>query len=655
MEAALRLAVPVGLVRWKSNPVCFSPFVKVTYDLTSAGRAAIASEQQPISEGDVQSGRVIHPSDFAEAKGACEIALVGRVMAEHTGPGRIRVGALNREEARVGLLGAQNVGGPRAYFSTGANRMPFPALPLEVVVEGFGPTLRSTLPRSGPEMALVFGGAWAQSQAVPLFVDAVLIDPRKKRCSVVFRGYFSHPGDPDRSIVLVVDPLGQLQGVPAIDLEEWPRVRVVEEATEDDEEEDELTPPRGTPSGTVMMSATAIPGGASSRPATRVEESALVGDPTSTLPLGARSPIARGELPFRRSVATSGRAPLRPESPVSQSKPESFTAPLSSRSMPWETLPFVATGGRYDDTPKQSPLDDALPFAPPTGPRAVTFGPPPAAPSQPSQPTPVAPAPPPIRPLDAEDRTAPFVLPTRDARLSAASSAADSPPVTSTVPSSSKPPVVASVSDRSSASTSSRRPDPEEHTALFQLPTRSVPAALPFESRGPAPERASSTRPSDDDLSASAVLASALPFTAPAQPALLPYASTPLEVAKPADVLPPPPVMAVRLEQMIVSPSPAPPLAVVEPAWRPSPTVAAPGAIDKVEALTLDEYAALRAELWSGVRPRRDVLKARGLSELRWRAIERKWATEIDSMSADPHKLMRIVSRLQSFSDARSS
>lgn len=66
----------------------------------------------------------------------------------------------------------------------------------------------------------------------------------------------------------------------------------------------------------------------------------------------------------------------------------------------------------------------------------------------------------------------------------------------------------------------------------------------------------------------------------------------------------------------------------------------------RIEGLTLAEFVALRAELWSRLPERRAILRSRGLSELRWRVAERQWGREIDDLAADPERLANAVSQI---------
>lgn len=70
--------------------------------------------------------------------------------------------------------------------------------------------------------------------------------------------------------------------------------------------------------------------------------------------------------------------------------------------------------------------------------------------------------------------------------------------------------------------------------------------------------------------------------------------------------------------------------------------------VKRLQGLSLEELAAIRSELWEQPESRRAVLKRHGLSELRWRVVERAWAAELETMLVDPDKVGEAVSRMRS-------
>ncbi len=698
MEVACRFPVPVGIVPWRDDAGSYSPFAKLTFDLGATGWAILSQEQVGTSEGESEGGRVLRPSDFAEAKGACEIAVVGRSLVEPTGAVRVRVGANALEAPRGGLLGPVAIGGGRKYFSSEAHRVPFPGVPLEIAVEGFGETLRSLLPAPAVDFAYVVDGAWQHVQRIRSYIDAILIEPRKRRCCVLYRGFLSHPGDPHRSLTLIVDPLGLLDRTGPAELATWGRQRAIEasvaghdsRAIVEEEDPDGDTPPFGR-----------VLGGRAAAPQP---------SPAMTLPMVPSTPSAQ-PLPFARKPAVSG-APRRAVPPARSSAPgQVVTQAMPAQAVDPDrrgTLPFIAP-------PQPAPPVHGAPPSPalpvhgtPPQPAPPVHGTPPqpappvqGTPPQPAPPvhaasgsnvaaamtlpTPIAPPPhrpatepptraaaPPegatrgrergettqlinLRALEESRAALPFATRGDAARPSAEERGTRLDPSEAPGGSSSNAPALPFVrpggeplAPAPAPATSPPAPAPlprrgrfddDEHTAQIQLrPDR----ALPFDA-GPAthepPRAVASPPPVDVDEDRGDTL--------PPPPGEQP----PWAASYPA-ALPPPPAFAVALSTL-AAPPPTPAPATAQPVFRAQlvePPPAPERATDKIPSLSLDEYAKLRAEIWSGERPRREILRERGLSELRWRAIERRWAAQIDAVSRDPQKLLPMLSRFQSYS-----
>lgn len=146
-------------------------------------------------------------------------------------------------------------------------------------------------------------------------------------------------------------------------------------------------------------------------------------------------------------------------------------------------------------------------------------------------------------------------------------------------------------------------PPPNEPPRTLPPPPPAASAALPF---GPSRQKAITIAPPPSR-------AEPLPFRAPTSQArpILP-AATP--AFPPPAALPFPAVVA--LQPSTVPASPAPQQA-------------------RIEGLTLDEYATIRASLWAGGATRKETLKQHGLSELRWRAVERRWERHLDEAGPD--------------------
>jgi hypothetical protein len=79
--------------------------------------------------------------------------------------------------------------------------------------------------------------------------------------------------------------------------------------------------------------------------------------------------------------------------------------------------------------------------------------------------------------------------------------------------------------------------------------------------------------------------------------------------------------------------APLAPAKVVEPTERAEPVL-------RIEGLTLEEFSSLRAALGSEPQRRRELLRARGLGEVRWRLCERRWAAHFRAMEVSPGALL---------------
>jgi hypothetical protein len=90
------------------------------------------------------------------------------------------------------------------------------------------------------------------------------------------------------------------------------------------------------------------------------------------------------------------------------------------------------------------------------------------------------------------------------------------------------------------------------------------------------------------------------------------------------------------------APPPASPLPSPSPAHAPLP----PDALT-IEGFSIERYSALRAELLSAPESRRRILRAHGLSEVKWRLVERRWASHLLRLEARPAELVELATELQ--------
>jgi len=214
--------------------------VKLTYELESAGHlSGLAAEQEPLSNGDNDDDGIVRPSDFAETKSACDVVLTGRALAE-VGPMRFRVGSVDRSVPRASMLGPTQASADEPCAPP-EQRIAFPALPLEIMVQGDGQVVKATLPGPVPGVAVIEGD-WSSRVTVPMRADTILVDTRLGTCSVVFRGEF-HLTSVDAEATLVVDALGRLPKTPMRELKRWPRRQVTlpDEINLDDDDDLQIT------------------------------------------------------------------------------------------------------------------------------------------------------------------------------------------------------------------------------------------------------------------------------------------------------------------------------------------------------------------------------------------------------------------------------
>ena len=74
---------------------------------------------------------------------------------------------------------------------------------------------------------------------------------------------------------------------------------------------------------------------------------------------------------------------------------------------------------------------------------------------------------------------------------------------------------------------------------------------------------------------------------------------------------------------------------------------AKPGTGPKIEGLTVEEYAHIRAALWADEAHRKEILKENGLTELKWKVIDRRWSKHIESLAERPAELSTLLEVLQ--------
>ncbi|MBK6519030.1 MAG: DUF2169 domain-containing protein [Polyangiaceae bacterium] len=143
MQYAVRLPLPIGLVRWGDPPSRYSVVVKATFDAND-GRspAPLSAEQQPLYTGELDGrGLVLEWSDFLRAKPCCDVVLHDATTSSAR-PVRVRVGSLEA-----------NVAPPLASMTRDGSCAPstahrVPREPLLVLLEHAGRRSIVTIPRT---------------------------------------------------------------------------------------------------------------------------------------------------------------------------------------------------------------------------------------------------------------------------------------------------------------------------------------------------------------------------------------------------------------------------------------------------------------------------------------------------------------------------
>jgi hypothetical protein len=621
--------LPVGVVRRPGGDAA-ALIVKVTLALGDSGWAELAREQAPLS-GDCfdASGALSYPSDFQLSKRACDVVLVGGVLAE-PGPAQLRVGRMRKQSESARGLGPRERTTEDGASAPEDQRLAFPLLPLELSVERARGLVAGALPGPAPAAALVYGNAWHAPYRVELVLDGVLVDVQRARCFMTFRGSFRHAAATLDGLAVLLDPSGSGRVAPQ-SMGSWARY-ACQVGEPPPRREAAPAPPPPPPSAPLRA------GGRTQRmndADTAAMRAAMAGAPAAI-----RSALVK---PPERGPA--------PRAPMETVLDEEELPSHSTISMPVVTddadgLPFTRSKAETAAMPTRREQSSALPFV----------AAPPAVPS--------APVAPPGRvavPSDDDDHDE---VPAYSATVSLPRSPAAhlARPVLPFAQPASPPAPPPSDSGLPFVKAAPRGPDSTRRPVMMigAIGTPLAYPPTPFANRGAAAPPSNAPPPPP---SAPAIVAPQPPPSAPAIVAPQPPPSAPAIVAPqpppsaPAITAPPPfvPSPIVRPAKAYDVPTyargtfatgdanelsiPSGPGASTEPAAPP---------VKRIQGLSLEELAALRAELWDQPESRRAVLKRHGLSELRWRVVERAWAAELETMLVDPDKVGEAVSRMRS-------
>ena len=249
MQYAVRLPLPIGLVRWGDPPSRYSVVVKATFDAND-GRspAPLSAEQQPLYTGELDGrGLVLEWSDFLRVKPCCDVVLHDATTSSAR-PVRVRVGSFEANVAPP--LASMTRDGSCAPFE---QRIAYPGSPLLVLLEHAGRRSIVTIP-ANPSAALLTKRI-QRASPIMLRADTIYVHPWQARVSVVFRGTFQLTGDVDEDATLLVDPVGPISPTPQREIRLWHWAEAQEPSEYDPVFEAGAAPEELRPQSTLQMQA----------------------------------------------------------------------------------------------------------------------------------------------------------------------------------------------------------------------------------------------------------------------------------------------------------------------------------------------------------------------------------------------------------------
>jgi hypothetical protein len=627
------MSIPVGVAR-ASSPDTWVVVVKLSYALDASGRASLAPAQDPLTvEQRDGSGVLLHPSDFVTPKPACDVLLVGSLLAAPARRAALRAGHLRKQVDAHQALGAIT-GDASGQSAPSDQRVLQPNLPLELTYESDELVMRASIDGPLPGLTLIDPGAWAPPRALPLSLDTVSIDPPRARVWLTLRALLEGAEAMLERATVLLAPNGAA-GPGALGLaRDWPRYEAVA--------------PRSPLPKPVATRSLTIPPTAQGATLPFARASSAPRAPGSLPPSGAGLPFGAPPAPSFVDESAGGSA-------------LPFVDRAPSEAPPARPRPLMSLGGTplaYPPTPFANRTASAVAHAPSFESSAASGSAraPVGSELDPGLDDDTGDASP--EELDGPDTLAP---PTASAHASDEDDHADTlPPGTQSSP------------PGGVAETSLVVPAP---AALPRFETISMPAVT---DDGPLP------RPSQETMPFFEVPRASRPETAP--PAALGSAqlgheaAPPMPAARPP-VVPPPAVIAppaIVVPQAVVAPMVVTPPQPVTP-----PSITAPRAVElptyareaqersfamladttssraaassttepppgkRIQGKTLRELGEIRNALWSEPEKRRAILRSHGLSELRWRLVERAWAEELESTLAQPERVSEMVSALR--------
>jgi hypothetical protein len=684
VDALVKAAIPIGLVRSSVRPSEFTLVLKSTWILQHGAYARLAPFQELLREPQREAGRLIYPTDFVDAKLACDVVLIGpALMAE--GPFSLRVGGLQRTGPAPRALGPA-VQLDRQWASSCApadGRMPHPAFPLLVDLQSRDFRLGSSIPGPLPWVALIVEDRLDRPLAVTLRLDTVLVDPARAQVELVMRGVFSYSGAVDHEVVAAVSPLGA-PPTSSDELRSWSRVRLVEPSlrrpspTARGEEPILVRSPSNTQKLVAQAPAPSRPPASSALQDPPADSSDLddaptfSGDETFVLGDGSVEGVILEALKPEPTITLDAIDDDPPTVPPKLSPPRADLQRSDTVTLDVPVVPLAASTALM---PALSPgmiqsMSAAMPFRPPGHWSPVARGPS------------SSPGPELARPASA-DPAGGSALPTRPSITSLAVTPETVEVTRPKLSTNAAPQWLSTQGSRSTRAPASTAGTP------FGGSLEDLRAARPASPFGTEPTAVGAAEPPSlvEPAHLEPMKLPPIAPLGPIEPVAAPSALAGLGVSLSRSAPPPPPVHPIASEP----PPPAPiPMSLlsgvpsalssaqvpsanaaaaslgsvsVEPPTPRAPLEApdlvagpgraksrrrpAPGPGPKVEGLTIEEYAFLRAALWADEANRRDILKENDLTELKWKVIERRWSKHIEALAERPAELSALLEVLQ--------
>jgi len=599
---ASRQPLPLALLPWPELRGRASVVLKLSFDLKRGGNAVRSERPDPLTPDTWSpAGVLLFPSDFVRLKTRCDVLVVGRALTLPPGPATLKATGLLKAVLHVAALGPTTMSSttPVVQHAPADQSLLPPRLPLRLRYERAQTVIDAFIPGPLPELAIL---RWGKLEMLRGIVDTLALDPERNRVTLSLRATFD--GFDLSEALLVVDEQANLLESFSQQGASWPR-----------------------------------------NPAMIVSEASLTANPASHHAASTSEPPTSYHLPPPSQAAparfrAASKTLIHREKPAFIDEPTAVPPARKKSTTLWEEEETTVDGV----VPRQTIIADTADNAD-TAERTDTAEAPPSESNQRGT----------LPFVRASTTTMPVIAVKPPSQIWGAPQAAK-PPTIAMVRTTAKT-IAAAPLTRAKAQTLPflRQPSvapmaPEEMTHVGE-PSAGV-AALPFlKSTPPTPPEPPTFRATPREAEAQAAFADEgtadISQSDVSLPGILPQSwaapkAPPEPRPIPEDA---PPATPFERNRNAASVPPRAPPAAVPPAAAPLgrfPLVSGPspagGGFDlkpmaqapasaasklSVPELSLERYAAIRAEIWSKKEPRGAVLKRHGLSELKWRMAER--------------------------------